>query len=343
MTKKIGLALGAGSARGLSHIGVLRAFEDAGIKPAFVAGTSIGSMMGAAYCSGNLDKMESFMRSMTMRKMLAYCDFMLPRQALMEGEKIMNLIHELIPVSDFQDLETPFKAIACDIHTGEQVVLDKGNLHTAVRSSISLPGIFLPVYNNDRWLVDGGLVNPVPVSVVRDFDVDMVIAVDLNSEVMDANGHKKDRKSKKQLKIERSKLLKEKAEARKKIETSSKSIDETFELTETEKKEENWITEALGARYREMERSFKDTVNKWMDDDKKAKPEGPSIFDALAFSIDIMSVQITKRNFELSPADHVITPEVGHLGLFDYSEAEPTIDDGYEKAERLIKELGLKG
>lgn len=343
MAKKIGLALGAGSARGLSHIGVLRAFEDAGIKPAFIAGTSIGSMMGAAYCSGNLDKMESFMRSMTMRKMLAYCDFMLPRQALMEGDKIMNLIHELIPVSDFKDLETPFKAVACDIHTGQQVILHEGDLHTAVRSSISLPGIFLPVYNNGRWLVDGGLVNPIPVSVVREYDVDMVIAVDLNSEVLDANGHKKDRKSKKQLKIERSKLLKEKAEARKHIDSESNSNNDSFQLTEIEKKEENWITEALGTRYREMERSFKDTVNKWMDDDKKAKPEGPSIFDALAFSIDIMSVQITKRNFELSPADHVIAPEVGHLGLFDYDEAEPTIDDGYEKAEKLIKKLGLKG
>jgi NTE family protein len=337
MAKKIGLALGAGSARGLSHIGVLRAFEDAGIRPAFIAGTSIGSMMGAAYCSGNLDKMESFMRSMSMRKMLSYCDFMLPRQALMEGEKIMGLIHELIPVTNFNELEIPFKAVACDIHSGEQIVLDTGDVHAAVRASISLPGIFLPVYNNGRWLVDGGLVNPVPVSVVREADVDMVIAIDLNSEVLDANGHKKDKKSKKQLKNDRSKLLKEKAEARKKVD-----ID-LVETAQSDRKEENWITEALGTRYKEMERSFKDTVNKWMDDDKKAKPEGPSIFDALAFSIDIMSVQITKRNFELNPADHVIIPEVGHLGLFDYDAAEPTIDDGYEKAEQLIKKLGLRG
>lgn len=337
MAKKIGLALGAGSARGLSHIGVLRAFEDAGIRPTFIAGTSIGSMIGAAYCSGNLDKMESFMRSMSMRKMLSYCDFMLPRQALMEGEKIMGLIHELIPATNFNELEIPFKAVACDIHSGEQIVLDTGDVHSAVRASISLPGIFLPVYINGRWLVDGGLVNPVPVSVVREADVDMVIAIDLNSEVLDANGHKKDRKSKKQLKNDRSKHLKEKAEARKKGEI------ELVETAESDKKEENWITEALGTRYKEMERSFKDTVNKWMEDDKRAKPEGPSIFDALAFSIDIMSVQITKRNFELNPADHVIIPEVGHLGLFDYDDAEPTIDDGYEKAEQLIKKLGLRG
>jgi NTE family protein len=343
MTKKIGLALGAGSARGLSHIGVLRAFEDAGIRPAFIAGTSIGSMMGAAYCSGNLDKMETLMRSMTLRKMMSYCDFMLPRQALMEGDKIMSLIHELIPVSDFSELEIPFKAVACDIHSGEQVILDSGNIHTAVRASISLPGIFLPVYYNDRWLVDGGLVNPVPVSVVRQADVDLVIAVDLNSEVMHANGYKKDRKSKKQHKSERSKELIEKATARKSGgSVSTLAINPGSLGHSDEKKDENWLAESLGNRYREMERSVKDTMNKWMEDDKKAKPEGPSIFDSLAFSIDIMSVQITKRNFEQFPADHIIIPSVGHLGLFDYDEAEPTIDDGYEKAADLINQLGLR-
>lgn len=339
MTKKIGLALGAGSARGLSHIGVLRAFEDAGIKPAFIAGTSIGSMMGAAYASGNLDKMEAFMRDIDVRKMLRYCDFVLPRQALMEGEKIMDLIHEIIPVDDFSKLDIPFKAVACDIYTGEQLVLDTGNVHDAVRASISLPGIFLPVFHQGRWLVDGGLVNPVPVSVVREADVDLVIAVDLNSEVLDANGLKRDKNSKKRLKSDRNKLIMEKSASRKKSEIDEVIVDQ---ITSTEPKDENWFMDALGSRYREMERSVKDKVNKWWDDDKEDKPEGPTIFDALAFSIDIMSVQITKRNFELSPADHVIVPGVGHLGLFDYDEAGPTIDDGYEKAEALIKELDLK-
>ncbi len=338
MTKKIGLALGAGSARGLSHIGVLRAFEDAGIQPAFIAGTSIGSMMGAAYASGNLDKMESFMRDIDVRKMLRYCDFVLPRQALMEGEKIMDLIHEIIPVSDFSELNVPFKAVACDIYTGEQIIMDSGNVHVAVRASISLPGIFLPVFHQGRWLVDGGLVNPVPVSVVRDADVDLVIAVDLNSEVLDANGLKRDKHSKKKLKNDRNRQIQEKSASRKQAEVDKTIIEQ---LSSNATKDENWFMDALGSRYREMERSVKDKVNKWWDDDKIDKPEGPSIFDALAFSIDIMSVQITKRNFELSPADHVIIPGVGHLGLFDYDEAGPTIDDGYEKAQELIKKLDI--
>lgn len=320
MSKKIGLALGSGSARGLAHIGVLRAFEERGIKPAFIAGTSIGSMMGAAFACGNLDKMESFMRDITLKKMASYCDFIIPRQALMEGDRIMHLLHDLIPANSFEDLDIPFCAVACNIHTGKQVLIDSGDLHHAVRASISLPGIFLPILHEGQWLVDGGLVNPVPVSVVRDFGVDMVIAVDLNEDVLDVNGLKTDRKSKKKLK-----------ESKKKQSIIAQGSD----------KKENWIVSAMGGHFKEMERSFKDVIGRWADDDEKAKPTGPSIFDALAFSIDIMSVQITRRNFESDPADHIIAPEVGHLGLFDYDDASPTIDDGYEKAIKLLDSIDL--
>jgi NTE family protein len=332
MKKKIGLALGAGSARGLSHIGVLKAFDEKGIIPSFIAGTSIGSMMGAVYASNNLETVESFMRDITLGKMANYLDFTIPRQALMEGDKIMELIHEIIPVSNFEDLKVPFCAVACDIHTGKQVVIDQGDVHQAVRASISLPGVFLPVRYQDMWLVDGGLVNPVPVSVVREKEVDIVIAVDLNSDVLDANGQKKSRKARKE--------LKKNASRRKPVADGDQAG-----LEEVTKRRSKWIMGALGNRFKEMERSLKDTFDKWMDDDdadaEKAAMKGPSIFDALAFSIDIMSVQITRRNFETHPADYYIEPAVGHLGLFDYDEAAPTIDDAYERTLKLIEDEGL--
>jgi NTE family protein len=332
MKKKIGLALGAGSARGLSHIGVLKAFQQKGIVPSYIAGTSIGSMMGAVYASGNLEAVEAFMRGITLGKMANYLDFTIPRQALMEGEKIMGLLHEIIPVTNFADLNFPFCAVACDIHTGKQVVIDSGDVHQAVRASISLPGVFLPVRYQDMWLVDGGLVNPVPVSVVRDQQVDIIIAVDLNSDVMDANGQKKNKKARKELK------------SRREASAKSTGVDEAT-IEELTKRKPSWILGAMGNRFKEMERSLKDTFDKWLDDDDKAESKtnlkGPSIFDALAFSIDIMSVQITRRNFETHPADFYIEPAVGHLGLFDYDEAAPTIDDAYEKTLKLIEEEGL--
>ncbi|MCC5925944.1 MAG: patatin-like phospholipase family protein [Bacteroidetes bacterium] len=331
MSKKIGLALGAGSARGLSLIGVLKAFDHAGIKPAYICGTSIGSMIGAVYASGNLDAVEKLMRTITLGKMANYLDFTIPRQALMEGDKIMELIHEIIPVSDFSELSIPFSAVACDIHTGRQVLLDTGDVHTAVRASISLPGIFLPVKHEGMWLVDGGLVNPVPVSVVREQDVDIVIAVDLNNDVLDANGQKRSKKSKK--------VLKESKKV--KAEPNPVEAENLHGLVGTHS---NFVMSALGKSFKEMERSVRDTFGRWMDDDEKADDKagkGPSIFDALAFSIDIMSVQITRRNFEKCPADLYINPAVGHLGLFDYDEASPTIDDGYQRTMRLIEEEKL--
>jgi NTE family protein len=332
MKKKFGLALGAGSARGLSHIGVLKAFDEKGIVPSFIAGTSIGSMMGAVYASGNLEKVETFMRSITLGKMANYLDFTIPRQALMEGDKIMELLHEIIPVAQFDQLKIPFCAVACDIHTGRQIVIDQGDVHQAVRASISLPGVFLPVRYQDMWLVDGGLVNPVPVSVVREKPVDIVIAVDLNSDVLDANGQKKSRKARKELK-------------KKAILKKSGSDGDQASIEEITKRKPNWILGALGNRFKEMERSMKDTVDKWLDDEnqenEKASLKGPSIFDALAFSIDIMTVQITRRNFDTHPADYYIEPAVGHLGLFDYDEAAPTIDDAYERTLKLIEEEDL--
>lgn len=330
MAKRIGLALGAGSARGLSHIGVLKAFEDKNITPAYIAGTSIGSMMGAVYASGNLDKVEELMRHMTLGKMANYLDFTIPRQALMEGEKIMKLLHEIIPISDFDELPVPFSAVACDIHTGKQVIIDSGDVHNAVRASISLPGIFLPVHHDNMWLVDGGLVNPVPVSVVRKQDVDLVIAVDLNFDVLDVNGQKTSKKTKKQLK----------AQATKNAQTDT-DTGEADSLEQFVGKRPNWIINALGSHFTGPERSVRDTFERWFDDDEKKKNKGPSIFDALAFSIDIMSVQITRRNFETDPADFYINPAVGHLGLFDYDEAAPTIDDGYRRTIELIEKEGL--
>ncbi|MCH8496390.1 MAG: patatin-like phospholipase family protein [Balneolales bacterium] len=330
MAKRIGLALGAGSARGLSHLGVLKAFKDKNIKPAYIAGTSIGSMMGAVYASGNLDDVTELMRHITLGKMANYLDFTIPRQALMEGDKIMKLIREIIPISDFKDLEIPLSVVACDIHTGKQVINDSGDVHNAVRASISLPGIFLPVHHDNMWLVDGGLVNPVPVSVVRKHDVDVVIAVDLNFDVLDVNGQKTNKKTKKQLKAEAT----EKAKA-------DSDTSEADSLEQVVGKKQNWISGALGSRFTGLERSVKDTFERWFDDDEKKRDKGPSIFDALAFSIDIMSVQITRRNFETDPADFYINPAVGHLGLCAYDEPGPNIDDGYRLAIELIEKDGL--
>lgn len=178
--KTIGLALGGGSARGCAHIGVIRALEEANIPIHMVAGTSIGSLVGGIYAAKNLDELETVAKGITWSKIIPYLDIRIQRQALLKGNKATQLIDKLLPVKHIEELSMPFCAIATDVENGEEIHLNSGSLLDAIRASISLPAIFTPSQKNDRYLVDGGLVNPLPVNVLRDMGADIVIAVDLN-------------------------------------------------------------------------------------------------------------------------------------------------------------------
>jgi NTE family protein len=182
----IGLALGSGSARGLSHIGAIRAIREAGIPIDVVAGTSIGALIGAGYASGRLDVLEEAFRSLDRKAIAALVDPVLPRSGLIEGKRIVEFIRRTVGVRTFDELSIPFCAIAADIRTGDEVPISDGDLVTAIRASISIPGVFTPVRHQSRILVDGGLVNPVPVSAARALGADVVLAIDLNHGIVAA-------------------------------------------------------------------------------------------------------------------------------------------------------------
>ncbi|MGD9874468.1 MAG: patatin-like phospholipase family protein [Kiritimatiellia bacterium] len=182
---RIGLALGGGAARGWAHVGVLQALEEAGLEVACVAGTSAGAMVGAVYASGRLSDMETLAQQTDWRKVLYYfSDISFARAGLVDGDKVCRMLRKYISARNIEDLPLPFRAVATDIMTGEEVVLNRGEIIEAVRASISFPGIFTPVKIENRLLVDGGMVNPVPVSAVREMGADFVIAVDLNHDRM---------------------------------------------------------------------------------------------------------------------------------------------------------------
>jgi NTE family protein len=182
--RKVGLALGSGSARGLAHIGVLRAIEEAGIKVDLVAGTSIGAVVGAVYAAGKIGGLADRFRAFDWRQIVGMLDPVLPRSGLIDGQKIADFVRAHVAAASIEDLPIPFRAVATCIMSGEEVVCAWGDLIDAVRASISVPGIFTPVRSNGRILVDGGLVNPVPVSVVRAMGAGLVIAVDLNHDIV---------------------------------------------------------------------------------------------------------------------------------------------------------------
>ncbi len=180
---RIGLALGSGSARGWAHIGVLRALQDAGIEPDIVCGTSIGALVGAAYVDGDLDQMEDWVRSLKLQTVVSFLDFSLG-SGLIKGEKLIEFFRSHFVDRDIRELARPFGAVATDLHRGREVWLRDGRVSDAVRASIALPGLFTPVQRDGSWLVDGGLVNPVPVSLCRAMGADLVIAVDLNADLL---------------------------------------------------------------------------------------------------------------------------------------------------------------
>lgn len=180
---KLSLALGGGAARGWAHIGVLRALDEAGIEVGMIAGTSIGALVGGCYLAGKLDELESFARSLTMRRIAALLDLTIGGGGLLGGMRLTKRMQEHLEGLSVEGLDRPFVAVATELHNGHEVWLSAGSLITALRASYALPGIFEPVRCNGRTLVDGALVNPVPTSVCRAYEQPLVVAVNLNYEV----------------------------------------------------------------------------------------------------------------------------------------------------------------
>ena len=177
---RIGLALGGGGARGWAHIGVLRSLQQCGIEPDIVCGTSIGALVGAAYASGQLDRLETWICQLRWQEVVSLLDFSFSG-GVIEGEKLFNFFREKIEDVDIEDLSRRYAAVATRLDNGQEIWLREGSTMQAVRASIALPGIFTPVSHEHFWLVDGGLVNPVPVSVCRALGADVVIAVGLHN------------------------------------------------------------------------------------------------------------------------------------------------------------------
>ena len=181
---KIGLALGSGIARGWAHLGVLRALERYGFKPDVVAGTSVGALVGGAYAAGHAETLEEWARSLTKVRMVSYLDFRVRAGGMIGGRQIIHAMDEHLGGLMIEELKHPFVAVATDLVTGHEVWLRKGNLIEAIRASFSLPGVFPPVRMNGRWMVDGALVNPVPVSICQALGAQMVIAVNVNADII---------------------------------------------------------------------------------------------------------------------------------------------------------------
>ncbi|HEY5775381.1 MAG TPA: patatin-like phospholipase family protein [Xanthomonadales bacterium] len=190
---KIGLALGSGASRGWSHIGIIKALLREGIEPDIVCGTSVGAMIGACYVAGNLAKLENWVLDSTRTDVFKFFNVKLGQSGFVDSDRLRRFLHENVAGKDLQieNLPKRYAAISTDLETGREIWSQEGDLAEAVRASMALPGLFPAVRHGHRWLVDGGLVNPVPVTTCRALGADIVIAVNLNSDVIGRRSQKK--------------------------------------------------------------------------------------------------------------------------------------------------------
>lgn len=190
---KIGLALGSGASRGWSHIGIIKALLREGIEPDIVCGTSVGAMIGACYLAGNLEKLEKWVLESSRTDVFRFFNVKLGQSGFVDSDRLCKFLHQNVagPELEIEHMPKRFTAVATDLENGREVWLQEGNLADAVRASMALPGLFPAVRHGHHWLVDGGLVNPVPVSTCRALGADVVIAINLNADVVNRRVQKK--------------------------------------------------------------------------------------------------------------------------------------------------------
>lgn len=310
---KIGLALGSGSARGVAHIGVIQVLQQYQIPIHFIAGTSIGAVVGSVYATGiSVGEMEEIICSMKNTNFLSFLNPTVPSSGFISGSRGVDFLERIaLREKKFSDLKIPFAAVATDIKTGTKVILNHGSVIKAVRASFAIPGIFTPVRYQEYFLVDGGLVDPVPVDVTRGMGADLVIAVSLSSKNPEPqfliSTQENDRLDQARDLINL-KLYKN-------IKTKYYIVDK--------------IDSLLGLVLNSLGRKYKAIKKQW---------EGPYLFEILSKSIDIMEKEMTSHS--IVNADIIIKPkQIEGIGLFEFKQAEKLIKEGRESTREKIPQI----
>lgn len=293
----VAVVFGSGGARGWAHVGVLRALRELEFAPDLVVGTSIGSVAAAVHATGALPAVQRLAEELdwlTAAKL--FFEIGLPRSGLLEGRRVMELLRELLPKARIDELAMPYAAVATDLHSQREVVLSEGSLLDAIRASISIPGVFTPVLRDGAWLVDGGLVNPLPVSVARAMGATQVVAVDIN-------------------------LLEgaEEAPAKAASTPRSKARGTVETLTETLS---GWIQRSEAGEGGLLE-GFLGLHG------SSRKNAAPALIDVVIRSLRAGENAITRERLLREPPDVLIQPAVGHIGTLEFHRSAAAIEAGY--------------
>jgi NTE family protein len=297
----IGIALGSGAAKGWAHIGVLNELAKMGIKPNKVAGCSIGAVVGAAYAQNNLDELQKWVSSFSSWDVLGLMDLSWRKGGLIGGERVFDVMQLHIGDLDIEKMNLPFAAVATDLYNGQEIWFQQGNLRHAVRASCSMPGILPPVKIGGRWLVDGAVVNPVPVSVSRAMGVDLVIAVDLF-------GHRKTR-----------------------LEQLPVSISSSDKVVEDEQISDR----GQDVGFMDLLARGRDYVSGLTDKFSLGNRSQPGMLAVMSQSMDILEQRHKRIRLMGDPPDLLITPNVADIGTMEFHRANEAIEAG----EQAVKQV----
>ena len=297
----LGLALGGGVARGWAHIGAMRALIEAGIKPDIIAGTSIGAIVGAAYLSGKLDVLEKWARSLTHRRMMGYMDVRWGGSGLLRGERIARLLNHYMGDVRIEKLDRKFAAVACDLRTGYEVWLQRGPIVPAIRASYALPGAFEPVKVDGRYMIDGALVNPVPVSACRALGAHMVIAISLNGDAFGPMG-------------------------------SSHEMD--LDGIEDDDEDEDKDPFELASQSLNKLRPDRLLLKSMIGEVRPGK--SPKIGSVMMGTLNIVMDRISRSRLAGDPPDIFVAPRIGHIGMMEFTKAAELIERGYAAMQHEI-------
>lgn len=296
----LGLALGGGVARGWAHIGALRALIEAGIEPDIIAGTSIGSVVGAAYLAGRLDSLEGWVRSLDRRRVLHYMGLSWGGSGLIKGERLTKVLRKYLSGVQIEDLDRKFAAVACDLRTGYEVWLQQGPIVPAISASYALPGAFQPVEVDGRYMIDGALVNPVPVSACRAMGAHMVIAISLSGDAFGPIG-------------------------------SSHEVN--FEKPEVE---DDDLPEIAIMAHQSLNKLRPDRILLKSLLGGGSSGKGPRIGSVMMGTLNIVMDRISRSRLAGDPPDVFVAPRIGHIGMLEFTRADELIERGYRAMQHEI-------
>ena len=295
----VALTLGSGGARGLAHIGVIQWLEDHGFEIVAISGSSIGALVGGIYAAGKLPVYRDWVCSLERSNVLRMLDLSFSRAGLFKGEKIITHLSNMIGDTRIEDLAIPFTAVATDINRERAVWLNEGSLFKAIRCSIAVPTVFTPQFHQGLWLVDGGLVDPVPVAATRHVPADLHLAVNLNHPTQDLK-----------LPFER-------------------------KPDEPETLGSGLISNSGGKGRSQWFSGILDSIRS-LHRESPEEESSLNMVDVLFRSFDIMQAQISQTRLATYRPDIVINLERSEGGFFDYDKAGQLIKTGYHLAEQAI-------